>query len=168
MPTSNYSRTGNSNSGSPVSDVTARRTSWIVRACTLFSSPCGHVWRAWVSALEPPRLKLLLIVFDLKGARLLPRRPVSGVKMRSMESKDSPSATRNIESNVASSSRCRRYPLQKNLPACVSRSSRWVWEVHVSTDARRACSCGVNGSTMGAYPRSTGSNPVERNGLFPP
>ena len=41
-------------------------------------------------------------------------------------------------------------------------------EVFVSTDARRACSHGVIGSTMGAYPRGTGSNPVEGNGhLFP-
>ena len=36
----------------------------------------------------------------------------------------------------------------------------------VSTDARRACSRGVIGSTMGTYPRGTGSNPVEGNGHF--
>ena len=41
-------------------------------------------------------------------------------------------------------------------------------EVFVSTDGRRACRCGVIGSTMGAYPRGTGSNPVEGNGhVFP-
>ena len=38
----------------------------------------------------------------------------------------------------------------------------------VSTDARRACPRGVIGSTMGAYPRSTGSNPVDGNGHFFP
>ena len=36
----------------------------------------------------------------------------------------------------------------------------------VSTDARRACPRGVNGSTVGMYPRGTGSNPVEGNGHF--
>ena len=41
-------------------------------------------------------------------------------------------------------------------------------EVFVSTDARRACRRGVIGSTMGAYPRGTGSNPVEGNGHFFP
>ena len=35
-----------------------------------------------------------------------------------------------------------------------------------STDARRACRRGAIGSTMGAYPRDTGSNPVEGNGHF--
>ena len=34
-------------------------------------------------------------------------------------------------------------------------------EVFVSTDARRACSRGAIGSTMSAYPRGRGSNPVE-------
>ena len=38
----------------------------------------------------------------------------------------------------------------------------------VSTDERRACRRGVIGSTMGAYPRGTGSNPVEGNGHFFP
>ena len=39
----------------------------------------------------------------------------------------------------------------------------------VSTDGRRACRHGVIGSTMVAYPRDTGSNPVEGNGhFFPP
>ena len=38
----------------------------------------------------------------------------------------------------------------------------------VSTDGRRACRRGVIGSTMGAYPRDTGSNPVEGNGHFFP
>ena len=42
----------------------------------------------------------------------------------------------------------------------------WVSEVFVRTDARRACSRGVIGSTMGAYPKGTGSNPVEGNGCF--
>ena len=37
-----------------------------------------------------------------------------------------------------------------------------------STDARRACCRGVIGSTMGAHPRGTGSNPVEGNGHFFP
>ena len=37
-----------------------------------------------------------------------------------------------------------------------------------STDARRACRRGAIGSTMGAYPRDTGSNPVEGNGHFFP
>ena len=37
-----------------------------------------------------------------------------------------------------------------------------------STDARRACRRGAIGSTMGAYPRDTGSNPVEDNGDFFP
>ena len=41
-------------------------------------------------------------------------------------------------------------------------------EVFVSTDARRACPRGVIGSTMGAYPRGAGSNPIERNGHFFP
>ena len=39
-------------------------------------------------------------------------------------------------------------------------------EVFVSTDGRRACRRGAIGSTMGAYPRDTGSNPVEGNGHF--
>ena len=33
----------------------------------------------------------------------------------------------------------------------------------VSADGRRACRRGAIGSTMGAYPRGTGSNPVEGN-----
>ena len=41
-------------------------------------------------------------------------------------------------------------------------------EVFVSTDARRACSRGVIGSTMGTYPRGTDLNPVEGNGHFFP
>ena len=41
-------------------------------------------------------------------------------------------------------------------------------EEFVSTDARRAYSRGEVGSTMGAYPRGTGSNPVEGNGHFFP
>ena len=41
-------------------------------------------------------------------------------------------------------------------------------EVFVSTNARRACPRGVVGSTMGVYPRGTGSNPVEGNGHFLP
>ena len=41
-------------------------------------------------------------------------------------------------------------------------------EVFVSTDARRACRRGEIRSTMGAYPRATGSNPVEGNGHFFP
>ena len=41
-------------------------------------------------------------------------------------------------------------------------------EVFVSTDARQACSRGVIGSTMGAYPKGTGLNPVEGNGHFFP
>ena len=41
-------------------------------------------------------------------------------------------------------------------------------KVFVSTDARRPFPRGVIGSTVGAYPRGTGSNPVEGNGhLFP-
>ena len=44
----------------------------------------------------------------------------------------------------------------------------WVSEVFVSTDARRAYPRGVIGSTMGTYPRGTGSNPVEGNGHFFP
>ena len=39
-------------------------------------------------------------------------------------------------------------------------------EVFVLTDARRASSRGVIGSTMDAYSRGTGSNPVEGNGHF--
>ena len=46
------------------------------------------------------------------------------------------------------------------------RADGWVSEVFVSTDGRRACRCGVIGSTMGAYPRGTGSNPVEGNRHF--
>ena len=42
----------------------------------------------------------------------------------------------------------------------------WVSEVFVSTDARRACPRSVIVSTVGAYPRGTGSNPVEGNGPF--
>ena len=38
----------------------------------------------------------------------------------------------------------------------------------VSTDARRASPRSVIGSMVGAYPRGTGSNPVERNGHFFP
>ena len=38
----------------------------------------------------------------------------------------------------------------------------------VSTDGRRACRRGVIGSTMGAYPKDTGSNAVEGNGYFFP
>ena len=38
----------------------------------------------------------------------------------------------------------------------------------VSTDGGRACRCGAIGSTMGAYPRDTGSNPVEGKGHFFP
>ena len=43
-------------------------------------------------------------------------------------------------------------------------------EVHmfVSIDARRTCRHGVIGSTVGAYPRGTGSNPNEGNGHFFP
>ena len=41
-------------------------------------------------------------------------------------------------------------------------------EVFVLTDARLACPRGVIGSTMGAYPRGTGSNPAEGNGHFFP
>ena len=41
-------------------------------------------------------------------------------------------------------------------------------EVFVSTDARRAYLRGVIGSTVGTYPRGTGSNPVEGNGHFFP
>ena len=48
------------------------------------------------------------------------------------------------------------------------RADGWVSEVFHSTDARRACRRGVIGSTMGAYPRDTGSNPVEGNGHFFP
>ena len=43
-----------------------------------------------------------------------------------------------------------------------------VSEMFVSTDGRRSCPRGVFGSTMGAYPRGTGSNPVEGNGHFFP
>ena len=39
-------------------------------------------------------------------------------------------------------------------------------EVFVSTDVRRAYPRGVIGSTLGAYPRDTGSNPVKGNGHF--
>ena len=38
----------------------------------------------------------------------------------------------------------------------------------VSTDGRRGCCRGVIGSTMGAYPRDTGSNPGEGIGHFFP
>ena len=38
----------------------------------------------------------------------------------------------------------------------------------VSTDARRPYPCGVIGSMVGAFPRGTGSNPVEGNGHFFP
>ena len=40
-------------------------------------------------------------------------------------------------------------------------------EVFVSSDARRACPCGVIASMMGAYPRGTGSNLVDGKGTFP-
>ena len=40
-------------------------------------------------------------------------------------------------------------------------------EVFVSNDARCACSRGLITSTMGAYPRGTGSNPVGEWALFP-
>ena len=39
-------------------------------------------------------------------------------------------------------------------------------EAFVSTDTRRACPGGVIGSTVGMYPRGTGSNPVEGNEPF--
>ena len=39
-------------------------------------------------------------------------------------------------------------------------------EVFVSTDARRACPHSVIGSTVDAYPRGTGSNPVKGMALF--
>ena len=42
----------------------------------------------------------------------------------------------------------------------------WVSEVFVSTDARRVYPRGVIRSTVGAYPRGTGSNPVKGNGHF--
>ena len=48
------------------------------------------------------------------------------------------------------------------------RAGGWVSEVYVSTDVRCACSRGVIASTMGAYPRGTGSNPVEGMGTFFP
>ena len=38
----------------------------------------------------------------------------------------------------------------------------------VSTDSRRPNPRGVIGGTVGAYPRGTGSNPVEGNGHFFP
>ena len=38
----------------------------------------------------------------------------------------------------------------------------------VSNDARRPYPRGVIGSTVGVYPRGTGSNPVEGNGHFFP
>ena len=41
-----------------------------------------------------------------------------------------------------------------------------VSKVFVSTDARRPYPRGVIGSTVGAYPRGTGSNLVEGNGHF--
>ena len=43
-----------------------------------------------------------------------------------------------------------------------------MFEVFIRTNTRRACSRGVIGSTMGAYPRGKGSNPVEVNGHFFP
>ena len=48
------------------------------------------------------------------------------------------------------------------------RAAGWVSEVFVSTGTRCACPRGVIGSTVGAYPRGTGSNPVEGNGHFFP
>ena len=48
------------------------------------------------------------------------------------------------------------------------RADGWVSGVFHSTDARRACRRGAIGSTMGAYPRDTGSNPAEGNGHFFP
>ena len=47
-------------------------------------------------------------------------------------------------------------------------TGKWSEVRFVSTDGRRACRRGVIGSTMGAYPRGTGSNPVEGNGHFFP
>ena len=44
----------------------------------------------------------------------------------------------------------------------------WVSGVFVLTDARRPYPRSVIGSTVGAYPRGTGSNPVEGNGHFFP
>ena len=41
-------------------------------------------------------------------------------------------------------------------------------EVFASTDARRAYPRGVIRSTVGAYSRDTGSNPVEEMGIFFP
>ena len=50
--------------------------------------------------------------------------------------------------------------------------SRWRWRVSVWSvcfDWREAClTRGVIGSTMGAYPRGTGSNPIEGDGHFFP
>ena len=39
-------------------------------------------------------------------------------------------------------------------------------QTQTHTHTRRACCRGVIGSTIGTYPRGTGSNPVEENGLF--
>ena len=39
-------------------------------------------------------------------------------------------------------------------------------EVFDSTDTRRFCPRGVIGSTVCAYPKGTGSNPIEGNGHF--
>ena len=45
---------------------------------------------------------------------------------------------------------------------------RWVTKVFVLTDTRRPYPRSVIGSTVGAYPRGPGSNPVEGNGHFFP
>ena len=48
----------------------------------------------------------------------------------------------------------------------VSRDVFKITHARARTRARRACSRGVIGSTVGAYPRCSGLNPVEGNGHF--
>ena len=118
----NFSRAGNSNSGT--GSLAARRTSlpesprrrmcWTVghvRVHVTSSSPLSRASLAWA-----PLDRFRWWCEKRHGGGLLLLRQVSGVKCEVCNhGKDSlsPSATRNTESNVASSSTCRRRPLQK-------------------------------------------------------
>ena len=108
-----FSRAGNSHSGSlaarrtPLPKSPRPRVCWTVGHVRVTSSSRASSARAPLDSFRRWCEKR-------HGAGLLLLCQVSGVKMRRVEFKDwsSPSATRNTESNVASSSTCRRRLLQ--------------------------------------------------------
>ena len=115
MPTSTFQEQGTVTLVASV-HVAARRTSlpesprprvcWTVGHIRVTSlSPLSRASLAWAPLYHVRRW-----CEKRHGAGLLLLRQVSGIKMRSVEFKDSlsTSATRNTESNVASSSRCKR------------------------------------------------------------